>query len=218
MNMHLRVLDFINHVRFQFLNSGIGGTSQMAKESLFASICKWSWQWTCFVHWRQGWISHFDWTFAFWCLDGMIQGALINLISWDLRLRAAVFVNFVAMRQFMSNSDNGVCTLSAKNLRGLQQANYLYHAAINSFLSWLYIGCLRCMCLLRNDPHKVWHWSLYILRNFVGKFGPNCISILADTSVHWCLQKFFSGWSIDSFFEVGPCLPRHGTQNEPSES
>ena len=52
------------------------------------------------------------------------------------RLRAAVFVNLVAMREAVSlHGGNGLCTLSDFNLRKLQQANYLYHAALNGCLA-----------------------------------------------------------------------------------
>lgn len=51
-----------------------------------------------------------------------------------LRLRAAVFVNVVAMRGFMSDTGNGHITLSPNNLLGLQRANYLFHAALNSYM------------------------------------------------------------------------------------
>ena len=51
-----------------------------------------------------------------------------------LRLRAAVFVNLVAMRGFMSDADNGHITLSPNNLLGLQRANYLFHTALNNYM------------------------------------------------------------------------------------
>lgn len=51
------------------------------------------------------------------------------------RIRASLFVNLVAMREFMSSKSNGVVTMSAANLHGLRRANYLFHAALNSYLT-----------------------------------------------------------------------------------
>ena len=56
--------------------------------------------------------------------------------SWLIhtRLRAAVFINLVRMRNAISlKNDNSHCTLTSENLRKLQQANYLYHSALNGF-------------------------------------------------------------------------------------
>ena len=51
-----------------------------------------------------------------------------------VRLRAAVFVNLVAMRSCMSTSRNSGtgCILSGENLSVLVRANYLFHSAFNS--------------------------------------------------------------------------------------
>ena len=59
---------------------------------------------------------------------------VLSFLDLLLRLRAAVFVNLVAMRGFMSDADNGHITLSPNNLLGLQRANYLFHAALNSYM------------------------------------------------------------------------------------
>jgi hypothetical protein len=48
-----------------------------------------------------------------------------------LRLRAAVFVNLVAMRAAMSDSSNTGVKLTDSNLQMLQRANYLFHSAHN---------------------------------------------------------------------------------------
>ena len=51
-----------------------------------------------------------------------------------LRLRAAVFCNLVDMREAISIDKHGNqhATLSDANIRKLQQANLLFHAALNS--------------------------------------------------------------------------------------
>lgn len=60
-----------------------------------------------------------------------------------LRLRAAVFVNLVAMRRALSCSTNSFLSLTPANLSTLQRANYLFHAAHNS-----YSVDVCCFCLL----------------------------------------------------------------------
>ena len=54
----------------------------------------------------------------------------VNLAK-NLRLRAAVFINLVHMREAISLKNNNFCTLSITNLQKLQRANYLYHCALN---------------------------------------------------------------------------------------
>ena len=50
-----------------------------------------------------------------------------------LRLRAAVFINLVRMREAISlHRGNHCCTLSQNNILKLQEANFLYHSALNS--------------------------------------------------------------------------------------
>ena len=60
-----------------------------------------------------------------------------------MRLRAAVFVNLVDMRDAMSmHRGNRFCTLSPQNLAKLQQANYLFHSAVNGSYAqcWAYVS------------------------------------------------------------------------------
>ena len=49
----------------------------------------------------------------------------------SLRLRAAVFVNLVAMRDAMSLSNNPTTLLTKPNLEQLRKACFLFHAAYN---------------------------------------------------------------------------------------
>ncbi len=58
-----------------------------------------------------------------------------------LRLRAAVFVNLVAMRSAMARSRNGFVTLKEQHVSLLQRSNYLLRSALNSF-SFLSECCL----------------------------------------------------------------------------
>ena len=58
-----------------------------------------------------------------------------------LRLRAAVFVNLVAMRAAMSDSSNTGVKLTDSNLQMLQRANYLFHSAHNWCLAALLLMC-----------------------------------------------------------------------------
>ena len=53
--------------------------------------------------------------------------------SW-LRLRAAVFVNLVAMREAISNKINNGPVLRDENLQVLQRATFLWHSAHNCFM------------------------------------------------------------------------------------
>lgn len=199
---------------FQFLNWGIGGTGQMAKESLFASICKWSRQWTCIVHWRQGWIWHYVWTSAFWCLGGMITGCQnqLNLLASK------------ASRCFVCES----CGDEAIHVKPWQWHLHTeckqpsWSSTSQLFIPCCpeqfpdYIGCLYYMCMhVWTNPHKAWQWKPYMLRNFDGKFDQKSISILADTcTLYTNVFKHFSEWS---FFEVGPRVLRHGNQDESFE-
>ena len=48
-------------------------------------------------------------------------------------MRAAVFVNLVAMHKAMDAHDNGHLKMSRHNLEILQKANYLFHSAHNCF-------------------------------------------------------------------------------------
>ena len=57
------------------------------------------------------------------------------------RLRAAVFVNLVAMRAAMSDSSNTGVKLTDSNLQMLQRANYLFHSAHNWCLAALLLMC-----------------------------------------------------------------------------
>ncbi len=50
------------------------------------------------------------------------------------RLRAAVFVNLVAMRSAMSRHRNGLVSLTDENQTLLKRANYILHCALNSCL------------------------------------------------------------------------------------
>ena len=59
----------------------------------------------------------------------MIAARLLLLTT---RLRAALFVNLVAMRRAMKHPSNGHVTMAAENLATLQRANWLFHAAHNS--------------------------------------------------------------------------------------
>ena len=52
------------------------------------------------------------------------------------RLRAAVFVNLVAMRRAMTCPTNRHAQLQAANLECLQKSCYLFHAAHNSGWGW----------------------------------------------------------------------------------
>jgi hypothetical protein len=70
---------------------------------------------------------------------------VLSFLDLLLRLRAAVFVNVVAMRGFMSDADNGHITLSPNNLLGLQRANYLFHAALNA--TWTQSKLWLCICV-----------------------------------------------------------------------
>lgn len=57
----------------------------------------------------------------------------INFQSWS-RLRAAIFVNLVAMRDAISKRNNDGPVLRGQNLKALQTASYLWHSAHNSFM------------------------------------------------------------------------------------
>ena len=58
------------------------------------------------------------------------EGMILWIQSWS-RLRAAVFVNLVAMRDAISNKINDFPVLREENLRILQTASYLWHSAHN---------------------------------------------------------------------------------------
>ena len=63
------------------------------------------------------------------CCDG-------GWVSAEPRLRAAVFVNLVAMRKCMATRNNEVKQLmSTEDLKVLERANFLYHCAHNSILA-----------------------------------------------------------------------------------
>lgn len=64
------------------------------------------------------------------CQDMLLNGACDA--DW-VRLRAALFVNLVAMRSCMNRSRNNLVTLTEENRVLLQRANYLFHCAHNSF-------------------------------------------------------------------------------------
>ena len=51
----------------------------------------------------------------------------------QLRLRAALLVNLVAMRHVVSRHRNHSCVMSPENLSTLQRANFLMHSALNSY-------------------------------------------------------------------------------------
>lgn len=75
---------------------------------------------------------------------------LVGIMCWNLlRLRAAVFVNLVAMRSCVSRSRNVSCILTPQNLSILQRANFLLHSALNSCLA---ICC--CQNVLNFDAHS----------------------------------------------------------------
>ena len=57
-----------------------------------------------------------------------------NVSMHQPRLRAAVFVNLTAMREYMSGPANSIA-LTPENLAGLQKANFLYHSALNSHMA-----------------------------------------------------------------------------------
>lgn len=63
------------------------------------------------------------------------QGHRLSEVSdiVSLRLRAAVFVNLVAMRRALSCPTNSFLSLTLANLSVLQRANYLFHSAHNSY-------------------------------------------------------------------------------------
>ena len=76
------------------------------------------------------------------CLARISGPGEFNLLRFlsvrGLRLRAAIFVNLVAMRASMSRKRNpGRLLMSPENLRILQSACFLYHCAHNSFLTHL---------------------------------------------------------------------------------
>ena len=54
-----------------------------------------------------------------------------DIVFFPLRLRAAVFVNAVAIRQAVS-LQHGI-VLPSESLQKLQTANYLFHSALNSY-------------------------------------------------------------------------------------
>ena len=54
----------------------------------------------------------------------------------ELRLRASIFVNLVAMRSAMSRHRNGLVCLTPENLSLIKRANYILHCAINSPLAF----------------------------------------------------------------------------------
>ena len=103
-----------------------------------SSCCKPS-QWAC-------WVALTDiWKFLVWMLRDVPRFVFFGVNYHCPRIRASLFVNLVAMREFMSSKSNGVVTMSAANLHGLRRANYLFHAALNSYLTykacWTYIAC-----------------------------------------------------------------------------
>ena len=73
------------------------------------------------------------------------------------RLRAAIFVNLVAMRKALSCPSNGVTALTDSNLTILQRANYLFHAAHNRPLAF---DCVCGMGLCLVGPHMCFGWML----------------------------------------------------------
>lgn len=48
-----------------------------------------------------------------------------------LRMRAAIFINLVAMRRALSAANNEFLSLAPSNLEAFQKANYLFHSAHN---------------------------------------------------------------------------------------
>ena len=93
-----------------------------------SSCCKPS-QWAC-------WVALTDiWRFLVWMLRDVPSFVFFGVNYHYPRIRASLFVNLVAMREFMSSKSNGVVSMSAANLHGLRRANYLFHAALNSYLT-----------------------------------------------------------------------------------
>jgi hypothetical protein len=103
---------------------------------------------------------------------------VLSFLDLLLRLRAAVFVNVVAMRGFMSDADNGHITLSPNNLLGLQRANYLFHAALNS-----YMDAIKTLAVHLCD----WCWGFAItisLEDAAGAFFVSLLVMRFGTSSH----------------------------------
>ncbi|CAE7863872.1 unnamed protein product, partial [Symbiodinium necroappetens] len=94
---------------------------------------------------------------AKWLMGLTIADAARNPGSVHHELRAAVFINLVRMRNAISmKGDNHHCTLSPENVLKLQQANYLYHSALNS-LATEAIDNGRLLWKLRPKFHKLDH-------------------------------------------------------------
>ena len=67
-----------------------------------------------------------------------------------MRLRAAVFCNLVDMREAISidKYGNRHATLSDANVQKLQQANFLFHAALNGLIPRCYTYVHACRVIL----------------------------------------------------------------------
>ena len=73
----------------------------------------------------------------------------------ELRLRAALFINLVDMRDALSvHRGNTFCTLSPENLSKLQRANDLFHSALNgAMLAISAFWYIRSQLCLRYFPY-----------------------------------------------------------------
>lgn len=95
------------------------------------------------------------------------KGIVLLLLFWfclllsssALRLRAAVFVNLVAMRESMNKRANPFCLLSAQNLSILKRANFLYHAAFNRFLDYTLNHWFQVLSDFGLEPFNLGTWD-----------------------------------------------------------
>ncbi|CAE7210730.1 unnamed protein product, partial [Symbiodinium necroappetens] len=93
---------------------------------------------------------------AKWLMGVTLRVAHANPGDRHAALRAAVFCNLVHMREAISIEKHGnrFVTLSEPNLRKLQQANFLFHAALNSLASEA-IAARQLLWKLRPKLHKL---------------------------------------------------------------
>ncbi len=95
---------------------GGSGHGEMAQGCVSCSGTSSSWRWTCLVTWPA--TTHV-----------LFTSRHLGPMMVMLRLRAAVFVNLVMMRDSLSKVG---LVVPEQNLGQLKAANYLYHSALNS--------------------------------------------------------------------------------------
>ncbi|CAL1132352.1 unnamed protein product [Cladocopium goreaui] len=100
------------------------------------------------------------------------------------QLRAAVFVNLVAMRAAMSDSSNTGVKLTDSNLQMLQRANYLFHSAHN----WLATEALEKENLLWRTRPK-YHKLDHIVYDCAPEVSPLKLSCYTDEDAMGKLKK-----------------------------